>query len=92
MRMKDARKKHPGLTCFREGVFLLLLLIYLFVIIHISMLDLKVRGIPVESIPGLREAGWRAAARQTRVARYTEEPSDPDTLATALRSTLNAVN
>lgn len=46
----------------------------------------------MESIPGLREAGWRAAARQTRVAKLAEEPADPDTLATALRNILNAVS
>lgn len=50
-----------------------------------------VRGIPVESIPGLRETGWRPAARQTRVARITEECADPDMLAATLRNVLNAV-
>ncbi|KAJ9586226.1 hypothetical protein L9F63_020135, partial [Diploptera punctata] len=50
-----------------------------------------VRGIPVESIPGIRETGWRPVARTTRVARVTEECSDPDTLQTTLKNVLTTI-
>ena len=51
-----------------------------------------VRGIPVESIPGIRETGWRPVARATRVARITEECNDPDTLLATLKNVLTTVS
>jgi histone acetyltransferase len=51
-----------------------------------------VRGIPVESIPGIRETGWRPVARVTRVARVTEECNDPDTLHTTFKNVLTTVS
>ena len=51
-----------------------------------------VRGIPVDSIPGIRETGWRPVARTTRVARVPEECSDPDTLLTTLKNVLTTVS
>lgn len=50
-----------------------------------------VRGIPVESIPGIRETGWRPAARNTRVSRLTEECSDPEVLYSTLKNVLNTI-
>ncbi|GBP43054.1 Histone acetyltransferase KAT2A [Eumeta japonica] len=52
-----------------------------------------VRSIPVECIPGLRESGWRCAARQTRVVRAgdRDEPAEPEALAHQLRNVLHAV-
>lgn len=50
-----------------------------------------VRSIPVESIPGIRETGWKPAIRATRVNKGIEECSDPDTLAKHLRIVLNSV-
>ncbi|XP_069673616.1 histone acetyltransferase KAT2A [Periplaneta americana] len=50
-----------------------------------------VRGIPVESIPGIRETGWRPVARATRVARVTEECNDPDTLLATLKNVLTTI-
>nr|XP_018908227.1 PREDICTED: histone acetyltransferase KAT2A [Bemisia tabaci]XP_018908228.1 PREDICTED: histone acetyltransferase KAT2A [Bemisia tabaci] len=50
-----------------------------------------VRPIPVESIPGIQETGWRPAARMTRVNRMTEECSDPDTLAKNFSIILNTI-
>lgn len=51
-----------------------------------------VRSIPIESIPGIRETGWRPAARTTRVTKVTEETSDPDTLFKAFKNVLNSVS
>lgn len=46
-----------------------------------------VRGIPVESIPGLREVGWRPQARAQRAAR-PDESVDPDKLGHTLMQVL----
>lgn len=51
-----------------------------------------VRSIPIEAIPGIRETGWKPAARATRVNKYTEESSDPETLSKQLKIVLNAVS
>ncbi|XP_063242704.1 histone acetyltransferase KAT2A isoform X2 [Bacillus rossius redtenbacheri] len=45
--------------------------------------------IPVESIPGILETGWRPVARNTRVTKVTEDCGDPDTLANIFRTVLN---
>ncbi|KAL1116884.1 hypothetical protein AAG570_005353 [Ranatra chinensis] len=50
-----------------------------------------VRTIPVESIPGIRETGWRPVLRTTRVSRLTEECSDPDTLYKLLKTVLHSI-
>ncbi len=50
-----------------------------------------VRSIPVESIPGIRETGWKPVARATRVSKSTEEYSDPDSLTKYLKIVLNSV-
>lgn len=50
-----------------------------------------VRSIPVESIPGLREVGWKPQARAQRTARPLDESVDPDKLAVTLSSVLGAV-
>ncbi|XP_075217485.1 gcn5 acetyltransferase [Lycorma delicatula] len=50
-----------------------------------------VRSIPIESIPGIRETGWRPAARTTRVSKVTEETSDPDTLFKAFKNVLSSI-
>nr|CAD7441630.1 unnamed protein product [Timema bartmani] len=50
-----------------------------------------VRVIPVESIPGIQETGWKPVARNTRVSRVTEECNDPDTLYNMFKNVLNAV-
>uniref|UniRef100_U5EJ34 histone acetyltransferase n=1 Tax=Corethrella appendiculata TaxID=1370023 RepID=U5EJ34_9DIPT len=50
-----------------------------------------VRSIPVESIPGLREVGWRPIHRAQRQSRPLEESTDPDKLANALNGVLSAV-
>ncbi|XP_049945596.1 histone acetyltransferase KAT2A [Schistocerca serialis cubense] len=50
-----------------------------------------VRSIPIESIPGIRETGWRPAARATRVSRVTEETADPDALHATLKNVLNTI-
>lgn len=50
-----------------------------------------VRSIPVESIPGLQETGWRPTNRTTR-GQQLEESQDIDNLARMLRTVLNAVN
>lgn len=47
-----------------------------------------VRGIPVESIPGLREVGWRPLARAQRAGRPLDESVDPDKLAQTLMQVL----
>lgn len=50
-----------------------------------------VRCIPVESIPGLREVGWKPQARAQRTARPLDESVDPDKLAITLNTVLVAV-
>lgn len=50
-----------------------------------------VQSIPVESIPGLREVGWRPMGRAQRTSRPYEEPSDPEKLATVFSQILQAV-
>lgn len=49
------------------------------------------KSIPVESIPGLQETGWRPAARATRGAQQLEESQDIEILAEMLQVVLNAV-
>ena len=49
-------------------------------------------SIPVESIPGIHETGWKPVARATRVTKMTEECSDPDTLTKSLKIVLNSVS
>ncbi|XP_030375226.1 histone acetyltransferase KAT2A [Scaptodrosophila lebanonensis] len=48
-------------------------------------------SIPVESIPGLREIGWKPQMRPARASRPLEEPSDPEKLASAFASVLQSV-
>ncbi|XP_020817036.1 LOW QUALITY PROTEIN: histone acetyltransferase KAT2A [Drosophila serrata] len=48
-------------------------------------------SIPVESIPGLREIGWKPQMRPARSARPLEESSDPEKLATSFASVLQSV-
>uniref|UniRef100_A0A1B6DZV6 histone acetyltransferase n=1 Tax=Clastoptera arizonana TaxID=38151 RepID=A0A1B6DZV6_9HEMI len=50
-----------------------------------------VRSIPVESIPGLRETGFKPFARNTRVSKINEESSDPETLMKTLKIVLNSI-
>ncbi|ERL93579.1 hypothetical protein D910_10867 [Dendroctonus ponderosae] len=49
-----------------------------------------VKSIPVESIPGLEETGYKPATRVTR-GQLLEESQDIDTLANMLKTVLNAV-
>ncbi|KAJ6647259.1 Histone acetyltransferase KAT2A, partial [Pseudolycoriella hygida] len=49
-----------------------------------------VRSIPVDSIPGLREIGWKPQARVQRASR-PEESADPDKLSATFSTILNAV-
>lgn len=49
------------------------------------------RSIPIESIPGLREVGWRPQYRAQRAARPLEESADPDKLANSLNVVLQSV-
>lgn len=49
-----------------------------------------VRSIPVESIPGLREIGWKPQMRTQRTSRPSEEHTDPDKLAVSFASVLQA--
>lgn len=48
-------------------------------------------SIPVESIPGLREIGWKPQVRPARSSRPLEESSDPEKLATSFASVLQSV-
>lgn len=48
-------------------------------------------SIPVESIPGLREIGWKPQMRPVRASRPLEESSDPEKLATSFASVLQSV-
>lgn len=50
-----------------------------------------VESIPIESIPGIEETGWRPAARATRGVQQLEESQDVDTLQGMLKTVLNAV-
>jgi histone acetyltransferase len=50
-----------------------------------------VKSIPVESIPGLQETGWKPAARATRGAQQLEESQDIEILAEMLKNVLAAV-
>lgn len=61
--------------------------------IHTGLTCFKegVRSIPVESIPGLRECGWKPQARAQRTSRPLEESADPDKLATTFSAVLASV-
>ncbi|XP_065362607.1 histone acetyltransferase KAT2A [Calliphora vicina] len=48
-------------------------------------------SIPVESIPGLREIGWKPQMRAQRTARPLEESSDPEKLAASFAAVLQSV-
>ncbi|KAK9869565.1 hypothetical protein WA026_003317 [Henosepilachna vigintioctopunctata] len=50
-----------------------------------------VTTLPIESIPGIEETGWRPAARATRLVQQLEESQDIDVLAGMLKVVLNAV-
>lgn len=50
-----------------------------------------IRSIPIESIPGLREVGWKPQARAQRTSRPLDESYDPDKLASTLSTVLVAV-
>lgn len=62
-----------------------------FMFILFSTLTFQVKGISVESIPGLNETGWRPLMRTPRTGRIQEENTDPDKLAVALKQVLVAV-
>lgn len=49
------------------------------------------KSIPIESIPGLDETGYRPATRITR-GQHLEESQDIDTLTNMLKAVLNAVS
>lgn len=51
------------------------------------------RTIPIESIPGLREIGWRSIPRgaMPRQARLLEESADPDALGVQFNIVLNSI-
>ncbi|KAF4533073.1 hypothetical protein B566_EDAN002636 [Ephemera danica] len=50
-----------------------------------------VRCIPVESIPGIRDTGWKPPARSSRVTRGNDESMDIETLTSQLRTILGQV-
>lgn len=50
-----------------------------------------IRTIPIDSIPGLRDIGWRSIPRALRQSRSMEENEDFDKLAMHFSSVLNAV-
>lgn len=50
-----------------------------------------VSSIPIESIPGLKEIGWRPASRAQRTTKPYEEPTDPEKLANAFAQILQTV-
>ena len=50
-----------------------------------------IRTIPIESIPGLREIGWRSAPRAHRQSRSMDENEDFDKLAGHFSVVLNAI-
>ncbi|KAH8370891.1 hypothetical protein KR093_005467 [Drosophila rubida] len=47
-------------------------------------------SIPVESIPGLREIGWKPQMRPARASRPLEESTDPEKLAASFQSVLQS--
>ncbi|KAH8307051.1 hypothetical protein KR044_004017 [Drosophila immigrans] len=49
-----------------------------------------VPSIPVESIPGLREIGWKPQMRPARASRPLEESTDPEKLAASFQSVLQS--
>ncbi|CAD7002289.1 histone acetyltransferase KAT2B [Ceratitis capitata] len=49
------------------------------------------RSIPVESIPGLREIGWKPQMRAQRTSRPLEESSDPEKLAASFTAILQSL-
>lgn len=51
-----------------------------------------VTTLPIESIPGIEETGWRPAARATRLVQQLEESQDIDVLAGMLKVVLNSVS
>ncbi|KAK5647049.1 hypothetical protein RI129_005513 [Pyrocoelia pectoralis] len=51
----------------------------------------RLRSIPVESIPGIQETGWRPPARATRGGHQLEESQDIDVLAGMLKIVLQSV-
>lgn len=50
-----------------------------------------IRTIPIESIPGLRDIGWRSVPRALRQSRSMEENEDYDKLAMHFSSVLSAI-
>ncbi|XP_045472544.1 histone acetyltransferase KAT2A [Harmonia axyridis] len=50
-----------------------------------------VTTLPIESIPGIEETGWRPAARATRLVHQLEESQDIDVLAGMLKVVLHSV-
>ncbi|KAL9904976.1 histone acetyltransferase KAT2A isoform X2 [Glossina fuscipes] len=48
-------------------------------------------SIPVESIPGLRDIGWKPQTRAPRTSRPLEESTDPEKLAASFAAVLQAV-
>lgn len=49
------------------------------------------RSIPIESIPGIKQTGWKPSPRATRGGYGLEECQDIETLSTTLKSVLTAV-
>lgn len=62
--------------------------------IHAGLTCFKegVRSIPVESIPGLQECGWKPQARAQRTSRPLEESADPEKLAATFQRVLSGVS
>ncbi|CAG9859546.1 unnamed protein product [Phyllotreta striolata] len=56
----------------------------------ITFFNQVVRSIPIESIPGIEETGWKPASRTTR-GQVLEESQDVEVLAGLLKTVLNAV-
>lgn len=50
-----------------------------------------VHSIPVESLPGIQETGWKAAPRATRGGAQLEESQDFETLTSMLKTVLNCI-
>lgn len=50
-----------------------------------------IRTIPIESIPGLRDIGWKSVPRALRQSRSMDENEDFDRLATHFSAVLNAI-
>lgn len=57
---------------------------------YFSLKILGVRFIPIESIPGIKETGWKATPRITR-GQFLEESQDIEVLSGMLKIVLNAV-